>query len=154
MKLFKLEREIDLKISKEDCCDFFSDPANLKLITPSYVGFDIVEGGDERMYVGQIIAYKVSPLLGLKMDWVTEITHVRDGEFFVDEQRFGPFKFWHHKHFLSEIKGGMKCVDIVHYAPPLSLISGIVNKLMIAPKLKQIFDFRTNFLANKFGVVS
>ena len=105
------------------------------------------------MFEGQIIAYKVSPLMGLKITWVTEITHVRDNEFFVDEQRFGPYKFWHHKHFFSEIKGGMRCIDEVHYAPPFSLISSIINSLMIKDKLKEIFDYRTDKLKELFGEV-
>jgi len=151
MKIFKLYREINLPISKQKCWDFFSSPKNLKTITPDYMGFDITEGGDSDMYEGQIISYKVSPLLGIKMSWVTEITHVKDYEYFVDEQRFGPYKLWHHKHFFTEIEGGMKCVDLVHYAPPLSLISSALNALVIRKKLNQIFDYRTKTLINLFG---
>jgi ligand-binding SRPBCC domain-containing protein len=153
MKFFKLFRKIDLAISKDQCGDFFSDPKNLKKIIPSYMGFHIIEGGDVHMYEGQIIAYKVSPMQGLKLTWVTEITNVREGEFFVDEQRIGPYKFWHHKHFFSEIEGGMRCVDEVHYAPPFSLIAPLTNRLVITSKLKQIFDYRTEVLINTFGIL-
>jgi len=151
MKLFKLYRTIDLPISKEECWDFFSNPANLKTITPDYMGFDIIEGGDVKMFQGQIIAYKVSPILGVKLSWITEITHVRENEFFVDEQRFGPYKFWHHKHFFSEIKGGMRCVDEVHYLPPFSLFGSIINKLAVKNTLKEIFDYRSEKLRTLFG---
>ena len=153
VKLFKLYRAIDLSMSKKECWDFFSDPKNLKVITPDYMGFDIVEGGDTKMFAGQIIAYKVSPLLGLKLSWVTEITHVRENEFFVDEQRFGPYKFWHHKHFFTEIEGGMRCIDEVHYALPFSFISSLTNRLLIKAKLDEIFDYRSKVLSEKFGEV-
>ena len=154
MKMFKLYRSMDLKIGKDECWEFFSNPVNLKTITPDYMGFDIVEGGDCKMFQGQIIAYKVSPLLGLKLNWVTEITHVKEGQFFVDEQRFGPYKFWHHKHFFEEKNGGMRCVDEVHYGLSAGIFSSFVNKLMVASKLKQIFDYRTKVLTEKFGTLA
>ena len=150
---YKLHRTIDLPIDRKACWEFFSDPKNLKIITPDYMGFDIVEGGDCRMYAGQIIGYKVSPLLGLKMSWVTEITHVKEDEFFVDEQRFGPYRLWHHKHYFKEIRGGMRCIDEVHYLPPLRLISPILNDLIIKNKLKEIFDYRTQKLVELFGEI-
>ncbi|MCH2207709.1 MAG: SRPBCC family protein [Lentisphaerales bacterium] len=150
---YKLHRVIDLPISKEKCWDFFSDPKNLKVITPDYMGFDIVEGGNCRMYQGQIIGYKVSPLIGVKVSWVTEITHVRENEFFVDEQRFGPYKFWHHKHFFKEIRGGMRCVDEIHYLPPVSLFAPLLNALIIKSKLKEIFDYRSEKLESLFGLI-
>jgi ligand-binding SRPBCC domain-containing protein len=149
--MYKLYRQIKLKTSKEECWDFFSSPENLKLITPDYMGFDIIEGGARKMFQGQIIAYKVSPLLNLKVKWVTEITHVREGEFFVDEQRFGPYKFWHHKHFFEAIPGGTLCTDEIHYIPPFSLIAPLINKLSIESKLKEIFDYRERVLIERFG---
>lgn len=139
-------------MTKDECWDFFSSPQNLKRITPDYMGFDIVEGGNKRMFAGQIIAYKVSPVLGIKNDWVTEITHVKEGDFFVDEQRFGPYKFWYHKHFFEEIEGGMRCIDEIHYLPP-TFLAPILNKLMIRPKLEEIFDYRTRALREIFGEV-
>ncbi|MCM8536604.1 MAG: SRPBCC family protein [Lentisphaeraceae bacterium] len=148
---YKLTRSIDLKIDKQTCWDFFSSPQNLKKITPDYMGFDIVEGGDCKMFQGQIIAYKVSPLLGIKSDWVTEITHVKDFDFFVDEQRFGPYKFWHHKHFFTEITGGMRCIDEIHYLPPFNLLAPVLNSLIIRKKLNEIFDYRTEILKKTFG---
>jgi ligand-binding SRPBCC domain-containing protein len=153
MKVFKLVRQQDLAVNNEACWDFFSNPQNLKKITPDYMGFDIVEGGESEMYAGQIIAYKVSPLLNLKVTWVTEITHVRERRFFVDEQRFGPYKFWHHKHFFEAIKGGTRCRDEIHYLPPLSLFAGLMDRVIIRRKLNEIFDYRAEILEAKFGVV-
>ena len=152
--MYKLTRDIKLKVSKTECWDFFSKPENLKVITPDYMGFDIIEGGGTKMYQGQIIRYKVSPLLGLKINWTTEITHVREGEFFVDEQRFGPYKFWHHKHIFDEVEGGMRCRDEIHYLPPAGPLNPIIHKLSIAPKLKEIFDYRTQVLINTFGEIN
>ena len=153
MKVFKLERQQDLAVSSKTCWDFFADPQNLKKITPDYMGFDIVEGGDSEMYAGQIIAYKVRPMLNFKVTWVTEITHVKEGEFFVDEQRFGPYKFWHHKHFFQSISGGTRCRDEIHYIPPVSLIAPLLNHFLIKDKLNEIFDYRAKFLEAKFGLV-
>ena len=97
--MFKLERTQIIPISLPEAWAFFSSPENLKTITPGYMGFEILEGGGVNMYAGQIIRYKVSPLVGIKLNWITEITHVDEEKFFVDEQRFGPYAFWHHKHY-------------------------------------------------------
>ena len=101
----------NLPITLDKAWDFFSDPKNLKTITPEYMGFDIKGGADRRMYPGQIIEYRVSPLLGIKTKWVTEITHVIPNQYFVDEQRFGPYTLWHHKHFIKAIPGGVEMIE-------------------------------------------
>ena len=106
MKIYTLKTVQRLPISVKQAWNFLSDPANLKIITPPYMGFDIVSGGDRAMYPGQIIQYIVTPVAGIKTKWVTEITHVKEGEYFVDEQRFGPYALWHHKHFIKEIENG------------------------------------------------
>ena len=97
MKLYKKESKQLVDASLEECWHFFSDPSNLQKITPATMGFQVTDFDQKKMYQGQIIAYKISPLLGIKMSWVTEITTVRDKEFFIGEQRFGPYSFWHHK---------------------------------------------------------
>ncbi|MES2567872.1 MAG: SRPBCC family protein [Bacteroidota bacterium] len=96
----------------------------------------------EEMYPGQIIQYRVSPILGIPLNWVTEITHVADKSYFVDEQRFGPYSFWHHQHFIKAVKGGVEMVDIVHYKLPFGLIGKLLNMLFVKNQLKQIFDYR------------
>jgi ligand-binding SRPBCC domain-containing protein len=140
-----------LPITIEAAWDFFSDPKNLKTITPDYMGFDIVAGADKRMYPGQIIEYRVSPLLGIKTTWVTEITHVVDQSYFVDEQRFGPYSLWHHKHFFTPIEGGVSMEDLIHYKAPLGAIGNLFTPLIITPKLEEIFNYRTQKLTELFG---
>lgn len=124
--------------------DFISSPSNLAVITPGFMGFEIIGENDEnqKMYPGQIIQYRVSPVAGIKMHWVTEITHVSDKVFFVDEQRMGPYAFWHHKHFIKSVEDGVEMTDIVHYKAPFGFIGDIANFLIIKGKLKTIFDYR------------
>jgi ligand-binding SRPBCC domain-containing protein len=139
---------------RETVWEFISSPANLKMITPPYMGFEIVTQLDSKvMYPGQIIEYKVSPLAGIKMSWVTEITHVRDLEYFVDEQRFGPYSFWHHKHFLKSHPDGVEMTDIVDYKVPLGPLGEMMNSLVVKKKLKEIFDFRYRKVEEIFGTV-
>ena len=150
-KIFQLSAKIVLPIGLDEAWDFFSNPANLKIITPDYMGFHIMSSTDENMYPGQIISYKVSPLLGIKMNWVSEITHVEHKRFFVDEQKVGPYAMWHHKHFLKEIEGGTEITDIVHYKLPISLIANRFHSILVKPRLKEIFEFRTNILNIMFS---
>ncbi len=136
----------------EQVWDFISSPKNLKEITPAYMGFEITGASlPEKMYPGMIISYKVSPLLGIKMTWVTEITHVENHLYFVDEQRMGPYAMWHHQHKIETIEGGVLMTDIVSYQPPLGFLGVIANALFIRGKLKEIFDFRTVAVEKKFG---
>ena len=120
------------------------------------MGFDIMNTKQlsEKMYEGMIIGYKVSPILGLKTTWVTEITHIRNKEFFIDEQRMGPYTMWHHQHLIRPIENGVLMTDIVSYQPPFGVIGAIANKLIIRSKLKQIFNYRTAALEKKFGIYS
>ena len=126
----------------EECWAFFSSPKNLQKITPETMGFQITDFDGKKMYAGQIIQYKVSPLAGLKLSWTTEITFVKDKEYFIDEQRFGPYALWHHKHFFEPTVNGVKMTDVVHYALPLGFIGRIMNTLVVKKKLKQIFEYR------------
>lgn len=149
--IYALTAKIKLPIALNTAWDFLSDPGNLKLITPDYMGFHITSDLNDKMYAGQIISYKVSPLLGVKLNWVTEITHVEKPLYFVDEQRFGPYALWHHKHFLKEIDGGVEMIDVVHYKLPLSLLSNNFHSILVEPKLKQIFSYRSGVLHELFG---
>jgi ligand-binding SRPBCC domain-containing protein len=131
--------------------NFISSPKNLKTITPDYMGFDIItEGTPEKMYEGLIIAYKVSPLLGIKTTWVTEITNVKENRYFVDEQRIGPYKLWHHQHILEETAEGTLMTDIVSYAPPFGLLGNLANGIIVKRKLNEIFNYRTKVLNELF----
>lgn len=142
MKVYSKETVQHVNASVEECWAFFSSPRNLQKITPDTMGFQITDFDDKSMYAGQIIQYKVSPLLGLKLTWVSEITFVKENSYFVDVQLFGPYALWHHKHFFEPTENGTKMTDLVHYALPLGFIGRIMNTLMVKNKLKEIFDFR------------
>lgn len=134
--------------------DFIATPRNLALITPPDMDFKTVSGDEPNMFPGQVIHYTIRPMFGLKMEWVTEITHVNKGEYFVDEQRFGPYKFWHHKHFLKPIPGGVLMEDIVHYKLPLGKLGRWIEPYLVRPRLDRIFEFRRKVLEEKFGTIS
>jgi len=152
MACFQFTKEQLLFTSIDEIWDFISSPKNLKEITPDYMGFDIIsENLPEKMYPGMIISYLVSPLLGIKTNWVTEITHVKEGEFFVDEQRVGPYNLWHHQHHIEEKDGQVLMTDIITYEPPFGLIGKIANGLVITKKLEEIFAYRKMILEKKFN---
>ena len=151
MKLYRLEKVQHLPISKERAWEFLSAPKNLKTITPDYMGFKILTGEANKMYAGQIIQYIVTPILNIPLKWVTEITHVKEGEYFVDEQRFGPYSLWHHKHFLKPIKNGVEMIDIVDYKIPFGFLGRLIHPLLVRPKLNEIFEYRRTALINLFG---
>lgn len=151
MKLYRLHTIQDLPISKDQAWDFLSDPKNLKTITPDYMGFNILSGADRKMFPGQIIQYIVTPVAGIPTKWVTEITHVKEGEYFVDEQRFGPYALWHHKHFIESIPGGVRMEDIVDYKLPFGVLGLLVHPILVKPKLKEIFEYRKQKLIELFG---
>lgn len=151
MKLYRLHTIQDLPISKDQAWDFLSDPKNLKTITPDYMGFNILNGADRKMFPGQIIQYIVTPVAGIPTKWVTEITHVKEGEYFVDEQRFGPYALWHHKHFIESIPGGVRMEDIVDYKLPFGVLGQLVHPILVKPKLKEIFEYRKQKLIELFG---
>ncbi len=138
-------------MTKQEAWEFLSKPENLKTITPPYMGFDILSGADRPMYAGQIIQYIVTPILKIKTKWVTEITHVVAGSYFVDEQRFGPYALWHHKHFIKEIDGGVEMEDIIDYKVPFGFLGRLVHPILVKPKLQEIFEFRRKKLIELFG---
>ena len=151
MKIYRLESKQNLPISKKEAWEFLSSPKNLKTITPEYMSFDILSGADRPMFAGQIIQYIVTPLLGIKTKWVTEITYVVEGEYFVDEQRFGPYALWHHKHFIKEIPGGVEMEDIIDYKVPMGILGQLVHPFIVKPKLDEIFEHRRKKLIEIFG---
>ena len=151
MKIYRFKKSQLLPITINEAWDFLSDPNNLKKITPDYMGFNILEKEDTKMYAGQIIQYIVTPILGIPTKWVTEITHVKDKSYFVDEQRFGPYSLWHHKHFIKEVDGGIEMLDIIDYKIPLGFIGRLVNPILVKPKLNEIFNYRKQKLIKLFG---
>jgi ligand-binding SRPBCC domain-containing protein len=151
MKIYTLHAKQNLPISINEAWGFLSNPKNLKVITPDYMGFNIQSGADRPMFTGQIIEYIVTPILGIKTNWVTEITHVAEDKYFVDEQRFGPYALWHHKHFLKEIDGGIEMEDLLHYKLPFGFLGQLVHPFLVKPKLDEIFEYRKNKLVELFG---
>jgi len=153
MAFYQFEKQQKINATKEDVWDFISSPKNLKKITPAYMGFDITSDNvGDKMYEGMLISYEVKPLLNIKTDWVTEITHIKEEQFFIDEQRMGPYKMWHHQHFIESIPNGVLMKDIVSYIPPFGFVGAIANQLIIKRKLEQIFAFRKEALEKKYGV--
>ncbi len=149
--MHQLIRKQFVKTDLTTCWDFFSSPSNLKVITPDYMGFDVKTEVPEKMYEGLIISYTVKPLLGIPMEWVTEITHINEKSFFVDEQRIGPYKMWHHEHHFKEINGGVEMTDIVSYVIPFGILGKLVQPILVQPKLEEIFAYRFKVVDNLFG---
>lgn len=152
MRIYTLHQKQNLPISIDTAWNFLSDPRNLKTITPEYMGFHILSEADRPMFAGQIIQYIVTPVLGIKTKWVTEITHSVKNEYFVDEQRYGPYALWHHKHFIKEIDGGVEMEDIIDYKLPFGILGQLVHPIIVKPKLEEIFNYRTKKLEALFGV--
>lgn len=151
MKLYQLKSKQYLPIGPSEAWDFLSNPANLKVITPEQMGFNILDGADKKMFPGQIIQYMVKPFPGYSTKWVTEITHVQAGSYFVDEQRFGPYTLWHHKHFISEIPGGVLMEDIIDYKLPFGILGRMAHPFLVKRQLRQIFMHREQKLTSLFG---
>lgn len=152
MATFSLKTVQNIPVDIQKAWEFFSNPSNLQHITPPGLGFKILSKHHGTiMYPGQIIEYRVRPLLGIPVYWMTEVTHVKDKLFFVDEQRFGPYQLWHHQHHFKQIEGGVEMTDIVHYRNPLGFLGNIANAIFVQKQLKKIFEFRFKKVEELFG---
>lgn len=151
MKIYTLHKKQQLPITLEKAWEFLSNPKNLAIITPDYMSFNIMSKIDRPLYTGQIIQYIVTPLLGIKTKWVSEITHIEEKKYFVDEQMYGPYALWHHKHFVKEIEGGVELEDIIDYKVPLGILGQLVHPFLVKPKLEEIFNYRQEKLVALFG---
>ena len=152
MAFYHLKQTQKIPATLNEVWNFISSPQNLKTITPPHMGFEVTSNnGAMEMYPGMIITYKVSPILGIKLNWMTEITQIKELDYFIDEQRIGPYKLWHHQHKITAIEGGVLMEDIVTYQPPLALLGALANKLFIKRQLDEIFAFRTNAIEKIFG---
>lgn len=151
MKIHVLERTQVVRARLEDCWAFFSNPANLAKITPDSLDFRVLSELPCEVYAGLMIRYRVRPLLGVPMTWVTEITHVREPHYFSDEQRIGPYAMWHHEHFFTDIGNGrVEMRDLVHYALPFGFIGNAFHGLLVAPQIQHIFDHREKAVGKLF----
>ena len=143
MAIYTFTRTQAVEMPLDECWRFFSDPGNLAKITPPSLGFTVKSELPEEIYAGLMIRYTVSPLWGIPMAWLTEITRVQKPHYFVDEQRVGPYRVWHHEHFFRAISEGRTDVrDLVHYVPPFGPLGALVEPILIRPQLERIFDFR------------
>lgn len=153
MKLYQLRSKQFLPISMDEAWKFLSDPTNLQVITPTHMGFHILSGAEKSMYAGQIIQYIVKPFPFMTTRWVTEITHVHEGSYFVDEQRFGPYALWHHKHFLRPIDNGVEMEDVIDYKLPFGILGRWGHSILVKKELLKIFKYREQKLSSIFGAV-
>lgn len=153
MKLYLINEVQHSPITIGEAWEFFSNPKNLMLITPPSLHLEITSQLPEKMYTGMIITYHVTPIIGFRMTWVTEITHVDEPNYFVDQPCIGPYTFWHHQHLFREIKGGVEMQDIVHYTLPLGPLGNLIIKLIVCKQLEKIFNFRRQFLEQWFAAI-
>ena len=153
MKTYALHFETFIPTSIDKAWDFFTSPLNLAKITPPDMGFRVTSDFNPgaKVYPGMIITYKVSPLFGIKLNWMTEITHVEQNKYFVDEQRFGPYALWHHQHHFKAVDGGVQMTDVVNYAIGYGFIGRMANALFVAKKLGQVFAYRERVIKKIFG---
>ena len=140
--MYQLKTKQFVKTDMATCWDFFSDPKNLSKITPQSMGFIVRTELPDIMYEGLMIEYTVRPMLGIPMNWITEIKTVKNHSFFVDEQRKGPYRIWHHEHHFKEVEGGVEMTDIVSYELPLGFLGRLMHPILVKNKLKEIFDYR------------
>ena len=150
--IYTLTTAQTLNVSLKKAWDFFSSPENLQKITPSHMGFNITSSTNSKAYSGQIITYKVGILSSVKQNWVTEITHVEQQKYFIDEQRFGPYKMWHHEHFFEALPNGKTLMkDKISYKIPFGALGNLAQNIFIKKKLIAIFKYRYNTLEQLFN---
>lgn len=150
--IYTLLASQELKVSVENAWDFFSSPENLQKITPQHMGFRITSPIESKAYAGQIISYKVGILPGIKSNWVTEITQVKEQEFFIDEQRFGPYSMWHHEHWFEVLPNGNTLMkDKISYKIPFGVLGHLAQRIFIKSQLKRIFEYRFQTLEKLFN---
>ncbi len=147
----RLKQEQFLPITLDKAWDFFATPKNLNEVTPEDMVFEITSELPDKMYEGLIITYKIKPMLNIPLNWCTEITHIKDHFFFVDEQRKGPYNIWHHEHHFKAVEGGVLMTDILHYDIGMSIFGWIAGQLFVHKKVKQIFKFRYKTLESYFN---
>ncbi len=151
-KVYHIKTVQKIPVGMAQAWDFFSSPMNLKDITPAELDFKVTTPPfGVKMYPGQVIEYTIKPVLGIPLYWMTEITHVKDNAYFVDEQRYGPYSMWHHQHHFTAIPGGVEMVDIVHYKIPFWVAGDIANTIFVKAELTKIFSYRFKAVEEKFG---
>ena len=152
MAIYRLERTQQIPAPAKQVWAFIASPLSLGEITPPYMQFEITSAGlPETLYAGMLICYNVRPLLSARLKWVTEITQVKEPDYFVDIQHKGPFRSWHHQHLFRAIAGGVEMSDVVHYQPPLGILGRMANRLFLKKQLDDLFDYRRAKIEERFG---
>ena len=146
MKLHRINRRQLIPISMTKAWAFFSNPLNLSKIKPPWLNLKVTSDVPKSMHLGMIITYRIKPMAFMPTCWISEITHVKTPTYFVDEQRLGPFRFWHHQHLFKEVARDVEIQDIVHYAMPLGPIGEMVHAISVRKRVEAIFDFRKKAL--------
>jgi len=149
--MHKLKQEQFLPISLETAWEFFATPKNLNEVTPDDLVFEVTSDLPDKMYEGLIITYRIKPMLNIPIHWCTEITHIKAQQFFVDEQRKGPYNIWHHEHHFKAVEGGVLMTDLLHYDIGKSIFGWIAGKLFVHQKVKDIFKYRYKTLEAYFA---
>ncbi len=152
MAVYALKFEQKVPAEPEQIWSFLTSHANLLEMTPPEMNFTILSKDlAQSVYPGMMIHYSLTPILGIKMKWLTQITQRKEMAYFVDEQRTGPYKIWHHEHHIAAIPGGTLITDLIHYVPPLGFLGDIANRLFIKDQLQQLFKYRMRKMVEKFG---
>jgi ligand-binding SRPBCC domain-containing protein len=152
LSLHKLYFSQKLPIDLQQGWEFFSTPANLEKITPPSLALKIKHHHDQKIiYPGQIIVYSVEPLWKISMEWITEIVAVQKPVYFIDEQKFGPYTFWHHEHWFTSIPNGILIEDVIYYKVPFGMIGKALHHFKIRKDLFNIFSYRNQILEKLFG---
>ena len=151
MKIYTLHKKQKLPISIDEAWAFLCNPGNLSKLTPKEMNMKIISGADRPMYAGQVLQYSVTPLPGFKTKWISEITQYKEKEYFIDLQLYGPYAFWHHKHFVHEIDHGVEMEDIIDYKVPFGILGQWLHPFLVKPKLESIFNYRKEQLEKLFG---
>jgi len=153
MQTYSLRYEQIIPISVNDAWEFFSSPLNLARITPPEMNFKVTSAytANTKIYAGMIITYKVSPLWGIPLNWISEITHVKEKEYFVDEQLNGPYALWHHEHHFKPVDEGVHMTDMLTYALPYGFLGRMAYRLVVRQQLLAIFKYRKQAIIRIFG---
>ena len=151
MKLERIQTVQRLPIQLEEAWDFFTSPKNLRLITPHWLDFQLNQEPPEYMHPGTIISATIRPFPVYSTNWISEITHIRPPQFYITEQRFGPFKMWHHEHHFTAIDDGVEIEDIIMYGMHFGKIGSLFHNVFIRKKLHDAFSFRAQALEQRFG---
>lgn len=151
MKMYRLSNTQKLPISLDEAWEFLSNPTQLENITTDELSFQKLHDIPDKMYEGMLMQLRLKPFLGIPIDWLTEITHIKEKEYFIDEQRVGPFRFWHHEHRVLPIEGGVEIQDTVHYVMPFSIFGRFVHWLFLRKQVENIFIYREETMEKVFG---